>query len=62
MAGSTLSESSRPPIVVTVPTKPKQLKVLLLEYFDRTRLKLKPFLTQAELYIGFNTNLFIGED
>ena len=42
--------------------KPRHPKIPLPEPFDGTRTKLRPFLTQAELYIGFNIDLYVGED
>jgi hypothetical protein len=50
------------PAMVQVVSKTKQPKVPLPEYFDGNRSKLKPFLAQAELYIGFNIDLYPGED
>jgi hypothetical protein len=49
-------------VSLATPILPKQLIIPLPELFDRTRSKLKPFLVQAELYIGFNIDLFPAEE
>jgi hypothetical protein len=49
------------PIGSVAARDPVWVKMPLPNTYDRSRAKLKAYLMQLELYIGFNTHIFISE-
>jgi hypothetical protein len=59
VSGRGIGRTDTPTTSMTMPDRPIEVRLPLPETYDGSWTKLKAFLIQAELYIGFNGHMFL---